>query len=166
MSLYDSSKANKPFFSLAFSIKVNQTLKKKRVRNENGFAQMLMQISRQTSSKSPLWKVLYSLSVNADLILLDEPFTNLSRREEEILTEMIMRATNEFNKSVVVATHNVKSIEEYAYDLMIISRGVTLANGTVGFYVRHEFRDFRLKYQVFTASIADQELRKRFTDFL
>ena len=84
--------------------------------------------------------------MNADLILLDEPFTNLSRREEEILTEMIMRATNEFNKSVVVATHNVKWIEEYAYDLMIISRGVTLANGTVGFYVRHEFRDFRLKY--------------------
>ena len=57
-----------------------------------------------------------------------------------------MRATSEFNKSVVIATHNVKWIDEHSYDLMIISRGVTLANGTVGFYVRHEFRDFRLKY--------------------
>ena len=89
---------------------------------------------------------MYSLSVDADLILLDEPFTNLLEREEDLLTEMIVRATTEFNKSVVIATHNVKWIEEHAYDLMIISRGVTLANGTVGFYVRHEFRDFRLKY--------------------
>ena len=49
---------------------------------------------------------------------------------------------------------------------MVMSRGATLGNGTVGFYTHREFRDFKKQYLVFTATIHDKEQRNRFRTFL
>ena len=96
VSWYDSSRSFKPFFSLQFAIKVNRTLNQRNRPAIVGFSKALEEVSKSISRKSPLWHVLYSLSNDADLILLDEPFVSLSPKEEELLTELIDQATREF----------------------------------------------------------------------
>ena len=46
MTLYDSSKSEKPFYSLAFASKINKALKKSKLRNGSlGFTEFLVGIS-------------------------------------------------------------------------------------------------------------------------
>ena len=65
-----------------------------------------------------------------------------------------------------MATHNTQWIEQHAFDLIILSRGVTLGNGTIGFYSNYKFRDFRKEYRVLSAAIDDQEIKERFFEFV
>lgn len=59
---------------------------------------------------SPLLPILYSLTSNGDVIVLDEPLTFLNVEEREDLTRIIKEGQNE-GKSVIVATHNIDWIE-------------------------------------------------------
>ena len=46
----------------------------------------------------------------------------------------VITAGKECNKSIVVATHSIEWIDEFADDMLVFSRGVSLANGRLDYY--------------------------------
>ena len=109
-------------------------------------------------SASPLLPILHVFVQNADLMVFDEPFSNLNEAEKRELSGLMVKASK-LGKAVVIATHNVKWIEEYAHDLMFMSRGVALAIGSIPFYSKLEYRYNRQNYTDFSTVVPEMEMR-------
>lgn len=70
-----------------------------------------------------------------------------------MLTELLEIAASQYHKCVVIATHNTDWIEKHAFDLVLLSKGVITANGTVPFYRDYKFREFRKEYGIFKVKL-------------
>jgi cobalt/nickel transport system ATP-binding protein len=60
------------------------------------------------------------LSLNPDILLLDEPTTGLDPRTQRILIRLIQQL-NEAGKTIIVATHNLDIVEEIADRAVVFS---------------------------------------------
>ena len=90
--------------------------------------------------------MLYSLTSNGDLVVLDEPFTFLNEEEAEDLTR-ILHIGREAGKSIVMATHNIEWIEENASTMELFSKeGNIWARGSIQYFQKGEFRAERCPY--------------------
>ena len=70
-----------------------------------------------------------ALAQNAQVILLDEPFTGVDvQTEEQIIT--LLRALRDEGRVMLVATHNLGSVPEFC-DRVVLVKGTVLAHGLV-----------------------------------
>ena len=82
VSYYSGTSSSAPFYSLSFAFKIAFILAKKtRPQRNTEFQKTLSSVSKELESQSGLWGILYALSNDGDLLLLDEPFTALSPLE-------------------------------------------------------------------------------------
>jgi manganese/iron transport system ATP-binding protein len=70
-----------------------------------------------------------ALAQNAQVILLDEPFTGVDvKTEEQIIA--LLRALRDEGRVMLVATHNLGSVPEFC-DRVVLVKGTVLAHGLV-----------------------------------
>ena len=110
ITYHSNFKKQLPFYSIELAARINQILKPQTHSSDNqAFLQEILKVANFLDRKSPLLPILYSLTSNGDLIVLDEPFTFLTEEETEDLTHIIHTA-KEVGKSVIIATHNIEWI--------------------------------------------------------
>ena len=69
------------------------------------------------------------LSSNPGLLILDEPTRGLDYQAKRILTRILIEFARTYNKSVVIATHDVELVAELATRTIFIADGDIVADG-------------------------------------
>ena len=69
------------------------------------------------------------LSANPRLLILDEPTRGLDYQAKRVLTKMLIDFARVFNRSVVIATHDVELVAELATRTIFIADGEIVADG-------------------------------------
>lgn len=73
-----------------------------------------------------------------DLILLDEPAAGLSRSETASLASRIQRIAAEQSCGVLVVEHDMELVRQLADRVIVLSRGVIIAEGSMDEVIAHE----------------------------
>lgn len=69
------------------------------------------------------------LSTNPRLLILDEPTRGLDYQAKRVLTKMLIDFARVFNRSVIIATHDVELVAELATRTIFIADGEIVADG-------------------------------------
>jgi energy-coupling factor transport system ATP-binding protein len=69
------------------------------------------------------------LSANPHLLILDEPTRGLDYQAKRVLTKMLIDFARLFNRSVIIATHDVELVAELATRTIFIADGDIVADG-------------------------------------
>ena len=69
------------------------------------------------------------LSANPHLLILDEPTRGLDYQAKRVLTKMLIDFARVFNRSVIIATHDVELVAELATRTIFIADGDIVADG-------------------------------------
>ena len=69
------------------------------------------------------------LSANPKLLILDEPTRGLDYQAKRVLTKMLIEFARVFNRSVIIATHDVELVAELATRTIFIADGDIVADG-------------------------------------
>jgi|UniRef100_UPI00404911E8 energy-coupling factor transport system ATP-binding protein len=69
------------------------------------------------------------LSANPHLLILDEPTRGLDYQAKRVLTKMLIDFARVFNRSVIIATHDVELVAELASRTIFIADGDIVADG-------------------------------------
>lgn len=78
-----------------------------------------------------------------------------------------MRFAVEEGKCVVVATHDVKWIDENCFDMIVLSGGRNLANGTLPFYrAKADYLTLRPPFRSYSVPIRSDEEKEAVLDYL
>lgn len=83
MSYYDNTTASKLFYGLDFALKMSISLNNKPELRRNPFILEVLKLGEELSNDSHLLPILHVFVQNADLMLFDEPFSNLRAYEKE-----------------------------------------------------------------------------------
>jgi len=94
------------------------------------------QLSLGLSQKVSLAKV---LGVNADLIILDEPFNNLDVSSQFELCDLINKLNTSENKTFFISSHNLSNMEKICDSLAFIQKGKIIESGEIEFFKRKYF---------------------------
>ena len=86
-----------------------------------------------------------------ELIILDEPTTGLDPQGIKEIRDLILRLKNEFNKTVLLSSHQLHEIELIANRMVIINKGETLVEGEV-----HEL----IQKQILTVDFEVSDIQK------
>jgi len=70
------------------------------------------------------------LSSNPKLLILDEPTRGLDYQAKRVLIKILIEFARVFNRSVVIATHDVELVAELASRTIFIADGEIIADGT------------------------------------
>lgn len=68
---------------------------------------------------------------NPDLIVLDEPTTGLDPQGIMDIRHLILQLRNEYNKTILLSSHQLSEIELIANRMVIINKGKTVIQGSV-----------------------------------
>ena len=69
------------------------------------------------------------LSSNPKLLVLDEPTRGLDYQAKRVLTKLLIKFARVFNRSVIIATHDVELVAELATRTIFIADGDIVADG-------------------------------------
>jgi energy-coupling factor transport system ATP-binding protein len=69
------------------------------------------------------------LSANPRLLILDEPTRGLDYQAKRVLTKMLIDFARVFNRSVIIATHDVELVAELATRTIFVADGDIVADG-------------------------------------
>ncbi|NCX16483.1 MAG: ATP-binding cassette domain-containing protein [Actinobacteria bacterium] len=69
------------------------------------------------------------LSANPRLLILDEPTRGLDYQAKRVLTKMLIDFARVFNRSVIIATHDVELVAELATRTIFVADGDMVADG-------------------------------------
>ena len=84
---------------------------------------------------SPLLPLLYSLSSNGDILLLDEPFTYLQNDSDINHLNDIIHTAKDLGKTVIIATHSLEWIDHHADELALLDKfGEIWAIGSLDYF--------------------------------
>lgn len=68
-----------------------------------------------------------TLVTSPDLIVLDEPLTGIDIESQKIIWKVLLHLNQELNKTIIIVSHNITSVLEYAAKILFVSQGnVTL----------------------------------------
>ncbi|WP_136718314.1 ABC transporter ATP-binding protein [Halorientalis salina] len=81
-------------------------------------------------------ELLMSLSVDPDLLLLDEPTSGVSHADSESLMEFISKTSRE--RTVLLIEHNVDLVLEYSDRITVLNRGEVISQGTPSYITDDE----------------------------
>ena len=73
-------------------------------------------------------EILMALSVDPDLLLLDEPTSGVSQADSDSLMEFISAASKD--RTVLLIEHNVDLVLEYSDRVTVLNRGEVISQGT------------------------------------
>ena len=83
--------------------------------------------SSLTPSQLRLLEVARAIASSPDLLLLDEPLAGLTAAETDSLLR-VLRGLNEKGLSILLVDHNIGSVAQAVSRLVVIDRGVMIAN--------------------------------------
>lgn len=70
-----------------------------------------------------------ALATNPEALLLDEPFSALDNHLKTIMLKQMKDTLSKFNGATLFVTHNIEEAYQLCEDLMIISKGIKIAQG-------------------------------------
>lgn len=81
-------------------------------------------------------EILMSLSVDPDLLLLDEPTSGVSQADSDLLMDFISEASAD--RTVLLIEHNVDLVLEYSDRITVLNRGGVISQGTPSYITQDE----------------------------
>ncbi|PTM58841.1 ABC transporter ATP-binding protein [Desmospora activa] len=75
--------------------------------------------------------IIVALCLNTKVILLDEPTLGLDVKTTNDLKKILVKIREEFEKTVIISTHDMKLVEEICERVVIIDRGKKIVEDTV-----------------------------------
>ncbi len=66
---------------------------------------------------------------NPDIIMLDEPFSSLDSYLKELLQQQLLESLKDYQKDVLLVTHNRDEAYRFCERLLVISKGSTIISG-------------------------------------
>lgn len=82
-------------------------------------------------------KIAVTLAREADIYLLDEPFSGLDPMVRDDIAKGLIRYTDSERQTVIMSTHEIREVEPLLYDIIVMRGGVVIAHESVD-----EIRDF------------------------
>lgn len=70
------------------------------------------------------------LAMNPDLLVLDEPTAGLDPQGQHEMMEMFNTLHKQYGKTIVLVTHDMNLVAEYAEEMIVMHRGVMKLKGT------------------------------------
>ena len=70
------------------------------------------------------------LAMNPDVLVLDEPTAGLDPQGQHEMMEMFKTLHQEYGKTIVLVTHDMNLVAEYAQEMIVMHRGVMKLKGT------------------------------------
>ncbi|MEJ2708121.1 MAG: energy-coupling factor transporter ATPase [Anaerolineales bacterium] len=70
------------------------------------------------------------LPLQPEVLLIDEPTTGLDTHGEARMMESLTRLRNEMGKTIVIITHNMKTVGNHCDRVLVMSRGNMILDGT------------------------------------
>ena len=81
------------------------------------------ELSKFSMGQRTLILVILALATNAELVLLDEPTQNLDPTVRFEVIQLIKQYVQEKNNAIIVSSHEIFELEEYATNIAIIKNG-------------------------------------------
>ena len=70
------------------------------------------------------------LAMNPDVLVLDEPTAGLDPQGQHEMMEMFKTLHQKYGKTIVLVTHDMNLVAEYAQEMIVMHRGVMKLKGT------------------------------------
>ena len=70
------------------------------------------------------------LAMNPDVLVLDEPTAGLDPQGQYEMMEMFNTLHKQYGKTIVLVTHDMNLVAEYAEEMIVMHRGVMKLKGT------------------------------------
>jgi len=70
------------------------------------------------------------LPMHPEILLIDEPTTGLDTKGELLMMESLHRLNAEFGKTIVIITHNMKTVANHCDRAIVLSKGNIILDGT------------------------------------
>ena len=99
-----------------------------------------------------------------ELIILDEPTTGLDPQGIKEIRELILRLKKEYNKTVLLSSHQLHEIELIANKMVIINKGETLIEGEVQEILNNQ--NLQVEFSVSNVEIVTDLVKKAFPNLM
>ena len=63
------------------------------------------------------------LAIDPQLLVLDEPVAGLDPQSSKMMMELFVELNRQFNKTVLIVTHNMEHVLEYCDDVVVLDKG-------------------------------------------
>jgi energy-coupling factor transporter ATP-binding protein EcfA2 len=70
------------------------------------------------------------LPMHPEILLIDEPTTGLDTKGELLMMESLHRLNDEYGKTIVIITHNMKTVANHCDRAIVLSKGNIILDGT------------------------------------
>ncbi len=98
------------------------------------------EIDSLSASEKKLIQIAVSLLTNPDIILLDEPFINLDKKNEKLILILINKLKENYKKTIVIASHDSDMLYKYTKKMIFIKNNkVFLTGDTKEVYKRVDY---------------------------
>ena len=86
-------------------------------------------INTLTTGEKKLLQIAVSIIYNPDIIIFDEPFTELDRFSTKQIIKLIKALRDNYKKTVIIISNNTNLLYEITDDIVILKKGHVLYNG-------------------------------------
>jgi energy-coupling factor transport system ATP-binding protein len=70
------------------------------------------------------------LPMHPEILLIDEPTTGLDTKGEQVMMDSLHRLNDEFGKTIVIITHNMKTVANHCDRAIVLSKGNVILDGS------------------------------------
>jgi iron(III) transport system ATP-binding protein len=77
-----------------------------------------------------------------ELLLLDEPFSNLDLYSKQKMTELINSISNELNVRIIMVSHDASDVLAWAEEIYIFKNGKIIQSGTPEFLYHYPINEY------------------------
>jgi len=70
------------------------------------------------------------LPMHPEILLIDEPTTGLDTQGERLMMESLHRLNDEYGKTIIIITHNMKTVANHCDRAIVLSKGKIILDGT------------------------------------
>lgn len=120
-------------------------------------------IYKLSTSQIDRLKIAMPLIVNADILILDAPFTNLTSKEAKDLRVLLKKISSDLKTSIIITALHMQEIEEICDTIGIIDNGMIIAIKSYNEMIAKEFDQAKLALTVaqpnYAAQIIETELK-------
>lgn len=87
------------------------------------------------------------LALEPEIIVLDEPTRGLDPKSSEEVMELFNKIHNEYNKTIIVITHDMDIVSKYAKRVVVLNEGKIVYDGSKeNLFTDKNFESFHLDY--------------------
>jgi iron(III) transport system ATP-binding protein len=83
-----------------------------------------------------------TLLTSPELLLLDEPFSNLDLYSKQKMTELINSISKELNVRIIMVSHDASDVMAWAEEIYIFKNGKIIQSGTPEFIFHHPINEY------------------------